>query len=163
MTESSSGSTPIQKAPSERSMPAAPGDKREYPRFKVETATAALGKPGFLESLGLGSRKHPVINLSQGGAMIRLGKRLPIESKHELRIEIPKCKEVIQALGEIRWCLASAKSDSDIYVGVCFVDLPPTERRKIAGMYELFTSAEYKAKAAVRKDASSMHLKAPRL
>ena len=115
-------------------------------------------------SLGLGPIRHQVVNLSQGGAMIRLGTRLPVESRHELRIEIPKCKEVIATDGEIRWCLASAKKESDIYVGVRFVDLPAAERRKLAGMYELFTSAEYRAKAAVRKDASSVHnLKVPRL
>jgi len=163
MAESIPGSTPAQKAPSERAIPSAPGDKREYPRFKAEGASTSVGKPGFLASLGLGPIKHSVMNLSQGGAMIRVGKRLPVESRHELRIEIPKCREVIEAVGEIRWCLASAKNERDIYVGVRFVDLPAAERRKLAGMYELFTSAEYKAKATVRKDASSIHLKAPRL
>jgi PilZ domain-containing protein len=149
MAESLPGSRPVQKAPSERAIPAAQGDKREHARFKVEGATTTVGKPGFLADLGFGPPRHQVINLSQGGAMIRLGKRVPVESRHELRIEV-------------RWCLASAKSEFDIYVGVRFVDLPASERRKIAGMYELFTSAEYKAKAAVRKDASSVHLKLPR-
>ena len=162
MAESVPGSTPAPKAPSDRAIPAA-NDKREHPRFKVEGASASVGKPGFLASLGLGPIKHAVINISQGGAMIRVGKRLAAESRHELRIEIPKCKEVIEAVGEIRWCLPSAKSESDIYVGVRFVDLPASERRKLVGMHELFTSAEYKAKAAVRKDASSVHLKPPRL
>jgi PilZ domain len=162
MAESLSGSTPVQKAPSDKAIPVST-DKREHPRFKVEGSTASVGKPGFLATLGLGPIRHAVINLSQGGAMIRLGKRLPIESRHELRIEIPKCKEVIVAVGEIRWCLASAKNERDLYAGLRFVDLPAAERRKLAGMYELFTSAEYKAKAAVRKDASSVHLKAPRL
>jgi len=95
--------------------------------------------------------------------MIRLGKRLPVESQHELRIEVPKYREVIEGTGEIRWCLESAKNAKDIYVGVMFVDLAATEIRKITRMYELFTSAEYKAMAAVRKDASSVRLKAPKL
>jgi hypothetical protein len=164
MAESLPGSTPAKKAPSERAIPALPGDKRDHPRFKVEGATASVGKPGILASLGLGLIKHSVINLSQGGAMIRLGKRVPVDSRHELRIEVPKYKEVIEGEGEVRWCLASAKSDSDIYIGVRFVDLPASERRKLAGMYELFTSADYKARAALRKDASSVHLlKVPRV
>jgi hypothetical protein len=162
MADSVPGSTPVQKVPSERAIPVST-DKREHPRFKVEGAFASVGKPGFLASLGLGPIKHAVINLSQGGVMIRLGKRLPLESRHELRIEIPKCKEVIESVGEIRWCLPSAKDESDIYVGFRFAELPASERRKLAGMYELFTSAEYKAKAAVRKDASSVHLRPPRL
>jgi len=162
MAESGPVSTPAQKPPSERTLPAST-DKREHARFKVEGATASVGKPGFLASLGLGPIRHSVVNLSQGGAMIRLGKRVPVNSRHELRIEVPKCKEVIETVGEIRWCLPSAKKESDIYVGVRFVDLAPAERRKLAGMYELFTSAEYKAKAAVRKDASSVQLNPPRL
>jgi len=160
MGDSTSGSAPSQKAPSDKAIAVA-NDKRQYPRFKVEGATAVLGKPGLLQSIGLLSAARPVINLSQGGAMIRLGKRLPVESRHDLRIEILKCREVIEATAEIRWCLASAKKESDIYVGVSFVEISAAERRKIAGMYELFTSAEYKAKAQVRKDASSIHLKAP--
>jgi len=162
MAESLPGSTPVQKAPSDKAIPVS-ADKREHPRFKVEGATSSVGKPGFLASLGLGPIRHAVVNLSQGGVMIRLGKRLPVESRHELRLEIPKCKEVIEVVGEIRWCLASAKNEREIYAGVRFVELPAAERRKITGMYELFTSAEYKAKAGVRKDASSVHnLKAPR-
>jgi hypothetical protein len=138
-------------------------DLREHPRFKAEGANASLGRPGILAGLGLGPRKHPVVNLSQGGVMIQLGKRLPIGSRHPLRLEVPKCKEWIEVQGEVRWCLSSAKSESDIYVGLRFVDLSPADRRKLAGMHDLFTSAEYKAKAVVRKEASSMHLRAPRI
>ena len=151
---------PESKAPSSKAIAAA-NDKRQFPRFKIE-GTATVGQPGFLASFGLGGRKSAVINLSQGGSMIRVGKKLPMESRHDLHIEIPKFREVIVATGEVRWCLASAKSESDIYVGFMFVDLAPAERRKLAGMYELFHSQEYKAMAAVRKDQSSIRMKAPK-
>lgn len=147
MAESVPGSTP------------APGDKREHPRFKVEGATASVGKPGFLATLGFGPIRHSVVNLSQGGAMIRLGKRVPVGSRHDVRLEVPKCKEVIETMGEVRWCLASAKNERDIYIGLRFLDLPEAERRKLAGMHDLFTSAEYKAKSGARKDASSIHFR----
>ena len=161
MSESASGSAPAQKAPSEKAIPsAAPGEKREHPRFKVEGASAVVGKSGLLAGL-LGPKTHRVVNLSQGGAMICINKRLPVGSKHDLRIEIPRYKEVIQTAGEIRWCLESVKN-SDIYIGVRFVDLDPADRRKIAGMYELFSSVEYKAMSAVRKDNSSIRLQAPK-
>lgn len=164
MTESVSGSAPSSKPASERTIPAAASnDKRQFPRFKVEGAIAVLGKPGFLASLGLGRRGSQVVNLSQGGAMVRLGKRLPVDSRNDLRIEIPKYQEVIEAVGEIRWCLHSAKRESDIYVGIRFVDLPSAEQRKLARMVDLFTSTEYKALAAVRREASSIHLRPPRL
>jgi hypothetical protein len=92
--------------------------------------------------------------------MIRVRKKLPVGSKHNLHIDVPKCKEVIDAVGEVRWCLESAKN-SDIYIGVRFVDLPAGERNKLAGMYQLFNSVEYKAMASARKEASSIRLRAP--
>jgi hypothetical protein len=162
MSEMTSGSAPAQKAPSERAIPSAavPNEKREHPRFKVEGATAVVGKSGLLDSL-LGPKKHHVVNLSQGGVMVCIGKRLPVGSRHHVRIEIPKYKEVIEAAGEIRWCMESAKN-KDIYIGIRFVDLDPSERRKIAGMYEVFNSVGFKAMSAARKDASSMRLQAPK-
>jgi hypothetical protein len=147
MTEGSLSNVPDPKPPGDRTLPAASStDKRQFPRFKVEGTTTSLGKPGLLVSLGLGPIKYPVINLSQGGAMVRVSKRLEMDSRHELRIEIPKYKEVIETVGEIRWCGESAIKESDIYVGLQFVDLPAVERRKLAGIYERFTSAEVKAK-----------------
>jgi len=161
MSEMTSGPAPAQKAPSERAIPsAAPNEKRSHPRFKVESAVAVVGKAGLLGGL-LGPKKHHVVNLSQGGAMIQINKKLPIDSKHDLRIEVPKYKEVIEAVGEVRWCLESAKN-KDIYMGVRFVDLAPSERRKLAGMQELFSSVEFKAMSAARKDASSIRLQAPK-
>ena len=149
MSESVPGSAP---AP-------APGDKREHPRFKVEGATASVGQPGFLATLGFGPIQHTVINLSQGGAMIRLGKRVPVGSRHELRLEVPKCKDAIETVGEVRWCLASAKNEWDIYVGLRFLDLPATEKSKLADLHQRFTSAEHKAKSGAKKDASSIHFR----
>src|SRR5262245_33618202 len=162
MAEQTSDSTPASKSPSERAIPAAPGEKREHPRFAVVGATTVVGKPGILASLGIGPIRHKVINLSQGGVMVKVGKRLAPESRHELRIEIPKYREVIETMGEIRWCAQSAKNDSDFFVGIRFVDIDPSERRKLDGMYQLFNSAEYKAMASARKDASSVNLKLPR-
>lgn len=118
-----------------------------------------IGKPGFLATLGLGVIRHSVVNLSQGGVLVKFVKRLPVESRHSLRIEIPRYKETIEGIGEIRWCGESAKSKSEIYLGIQFVNLPAAEQRKLTGMYELVTSAEYKAKASARKDASSSFLK----
>jgi len=121
---------------------ATPGDKREHPRFKVEGTTTVLGKPGFLASLGFGPIKHPVVNISQGGAMVRVGKQFLVDSLHELRIEIPKYQEVLETVGEVRWCAQSAKNASDFYVGIRFVDLPAADQEKIAGLYSKSASPD---------------------
>jgi hypothetical protein len=140
MTESSSSSAPHPKAPGERAIPGeGSGEKREHTRFRVEGATTVLGEPGLLTSLGLGLIRHPVINLSQGGAMVRVARRLPVDSRHPLRIEIPRLKEVIDTIGKVRWCGESVRRESEIYVGIRFVNLPEADRRKLAGIYELFT------------------------
>ena len=141
MAEMTSGSTPERL----------PGDKREHPRFQVEGATTALGKPGFLASLGFGPIRHPVVNLSEGGALVRVGKQFPVESRHELRIEIPAYREIVETVGEVRWCAQSTKNKSDFYVGIRFVDLPADDQRKLAGIYARANS----------KDPSSVNLKPP--
>ena len=128
-----------------------PGDKREHPRFHIEGATTSLGRPGFLSSLGFGPIRHPVVNLSQGGAMVRVGKNFPVESRHDLRIEIPSTREVFETVGEVRWCAQSAKNASDYYVGIRFVDLADDVQRKLAGIYA----------RAVAKDPSSVNMKPP--
>jgi len=121
MADVTSGSTP-------------PADKREHPRFQVDGATTSLGKPGFLSSLGFGPIRHQVVNLSQGGAMVRVGKHFPVESRHELRIELPSIREIVETIGEVRWCAQSVKNASDFYVGIRFVDLPEDDQRKLAGI-----------------------------
>ena len=116
--------------------PAIPGDKRAHPRIRVEGATSMVGKPGILASLGFGPIRHPIVNISQGGALLRLGKGFPVGSRHELFIEIPNYQTVVETLGEVRWCAQSAKNSSDFFVGIQFVDLPPADRQKIAGITE---------------------------
>jgi len=136
MADVTSGSTP---------------DKREHPRFQVDGATTSLGKPGFLSSLGFGPIRHQVVNLSQGGAMVRVGKHFPVDSRHELRIELPTYREVVETIGEVRWCAQSVKNASDFYVGIRFVNLPEDDQRKLAGI-----SAH-----APKKGSTSLDLRPP--
>lgn len=150
-----------QKPPSSRALPAV-NDKREHPRFKVEGTVALLGKPGFLANLGLGSAHSPVINLSRGGAMIQVRRLLPVESVHPLRIEIPKYHEVLESQAVIRWGGQSARKEKLFFVGVAFEGMSPLDQKKIGHLYELLSSAEYRAMSTVRKDASSAFIKIQR-
>jgi PilZ domain-containing protein len=149
------------KPASERAV-AVSHEKREHPRFKLEGATAVLGKEGILAGLGLPWGKRRVHNLSQGGAMIHVGKALAVGSRHPIKIEIPKFKEVLEGEVEVRWCTESAKKDKDFFAGVAFVQLSAQDRRKIAAMQDLLTSAEYRAKASARKEASSAQIRPTR-
>ena|SRR5688572_14816899 len=153
MSEQKPGAGPVQKPATDRAIAVA-NEKRHHPRFKIEGATAVLGKEGMLAGLGLGNRMRKLVNLSQGGAMIQTVQRLVVGSRHPVRIEIPKYKEVIQGEGEVRWCLESAKAKNDFYVGISFAELADSDRRKIARMQDLFMSAEYRAQTAVREASS---------
>jgi hypothetical protein len=135
-------------------------EQRQHPRFKVDGASVVLGKEGLFASLGLGRRTDPVVNISQGGVLVRTSKLLAVKTRLPLRIEIPKFKEVIECEGEVRWSGQSAKSDSEFYAGFCFVRIDPAQQKKIALMQEMLASNEYRAKSQARRDASSGHLKA---
>lgn len=80
----------------------------------------------------------------------------------QLQIEIPKPADTIECEGQIRWCAQSAKNDAHFYVGIRFEALDPLAQKKIARMRDWFTSANYRAKSTVRKDASSAQLRARR-
>jgi hypothetical protein len=137
-------------------------EQRMHPRFKVEGATAILGKGRLLLSLGLGPRKSAVVNLSQGGVLVKSTKSFPVETRLRVRIEIPKPEDVLECDGEVRWCAQSAKNDACFYVGIRFERLDPLLEKKIGQMREWFTSVEFRAKASARKEASSSLMKAVR-
>lgn len=162
MSEPIPPSGPAIKPASEPALSAAPQrpERREHSRFKVEGAVAALGKGGFLSTLGLGQRKDAVINLSQGGVLVLVGKLLPVETRLRVRIEVSQPADVVECEGLVRWCAQSAKNDTHFYAGLRFEGLDPRVKKKIAQMHEWFTSSEYRAKASARKDASTAKLKA---
>ncbi|HLF92917.1 MAG TPA: PilZ domain-containing protein [Planctomycetota bacterium] len=154
-------SGPAIKPASEPALSATPQrpERREHPRFKLEGATAVLGKAGFLSKLGLSQRKDAVVNLSQGGVLVLVGKPLPVGTRLPIRIEIANPADVVEGEAVVRWCAQSARNDAHFYAGLSFEGLDPLARKKIAKMHEWFTSSEYRAKASARKDASSGKLK----
>jgi hypothetical protein len=133
-------------------------EQRGRPRFKVEGALVALGKPGMLTSLGLGLKKHVLVNLSQGGALVMGRLRVEPGTKLRCRLEIPKWKDLIEGDVEVRWCAQSARNDAEFYLGVRFLALTVADAQRIEKMHELTKSVEYRAKAAARKEASSPKL-----
>ncbi|HEX7897649.1 MAG TPA: PilZ domain-containing protein [Planctomycetota bacterium] len=147
--------------PVPESTPAAAKERQEqraHPRFKVDGATVSLAKPGFLATLGVGVKKEAVVNLSQGGLLVKSRKLLPVGARLLLKIEIPKWQDLIACEGEVRWCAESARDAKSFYAGLRFAGLNPGDARRIEQMRELSRSAEYRAKSAARKDGSSGRL-----
>ncbi len=138
-------------------------EQRAHARFKVDGGLLALGKPGLLTNIGFGFRQEILVNLSEGGVLALVGKRLKEGSLLRLRVEIPKWKDVIACEGEVRWCAQSARADTHFYVGFAFRGLAPGDAKRIAQMRELSGSVEYRVKAAARKEASSVRLQPPKV
>jgi hypothetical protein len=126
---------------------------RRHPRFRTDEASARLYVKGFLTTLGIGRNNETgsAVNLSEGGALLRLQTRLKSGSPVQVRIEIEKYNDVIEAEGVVRWCFQSARDQADFYAGVAFRTLPPAQAALIGKMRSWFTSPEYKQKNATRK------------
>jgi len=130
-------------------------EQRGRPRFRLEGALVALGKPGMLASLGLGLKKEEVVNLSQSGVLVVGRAKFEAGAKVRLRLDVPKWKDRIECDGVVRWCAQSARNDKEFYIGLRFVGLPAADEKRIGQMHELSKSVEYRAKATARREASS--------
>ena len=130
-------------------------EQRGRPRFKVEGALAAVGKPGMLTNLGLGLRKEEVVNVSQSGVLVVGRAKLEVGTKVRLRFDVPKWNDRLSCDAEVRWCAQSARNDKEFYMGLRFVGLAAADEKRIGQMQELSQSVEYRAKASARKEASS--------
>jgi hypothetical protein len=146
---SSSSSTKVRKSGPEN---------REHYRFRIEDATTEIYLQGFLGRIGLGrfdpNRKNEArvaVNLSEGGLMVSTHNKLPRGAKVHLRIEMEKFKDVLEADGIVRWCYASARNAAEFYTGIEFLNMPPAQIAKIAGMRAWFTSPEFKNKSATKR------------
>ena len=126
---------------------------RRHPRFRADDASARLYVKGFLTTLGIGRKKEggSAVNLSEGGVLLRIQSRLPSGSPVQVRIEIEKYNDIIEAEGIVRWCFQSAREQADFYAGIEFRALPRAQAALIGKMRSWFTSPEYKQKSATRK------------
>jgi hypothetical protein len=141
-------------------------ENREHYRFRIEDATTEIYLQGFLGRIGLGrldpNRKNEArvaVNLSEGGLMVSTHSKLPRGSKVHLRIEMEKFRDVLEADGIVRWCYASARNATEFYTGIEFLNLPPAQIAKIAGMRAWFTSPEFKAKSATKRRTTDLEIK----
>ena len=126
---------------------------RRHSRFKTEEeATVQLYLKGLLTSLGIARKNeaHSAVNLSEGGILLTTGSKLKKGTRVQVRIEIEKFKDVIQAEGVVAWCFQSAR-DASFYAGISFENLAPAQAALIGKMRSWFTSPEYKQKSATRK------------
>jgi hypothetical protein len=126
---------------------------RRHVRFVPEKASAQLYLKGFLTSIGINRKNEAqyVVNLSESGALIVLSSKFQAGTKVQVRIEMEKFQDVIEAEGEIRWCYQSARDATEYFAGVMFKNLPAIQATRISKMRDWFTSPEYKLKSSTRR------------
>lgn len=128
-------------------------DLRRNPRFRVPDTKTEMYLQGFLARIGIGrtNEARVAVNLSEGGIMVSTRGKLAPGTKVQLRLEMEKFKDIIEAEGEVRWCYVSARNASEYYTGIRFLKLAPADISKIGQMRAWFTSPEFKQKTATRR------------
>ncbi len=145
--------TPVRETSETPKESGKPSDRRKYHRFEIDECQATLHREGLLTVLGVGknNRARAALDLSEGGVRFQISERIPVGTKVRIIIEMERYKDQITASGEIRWCYQSGKNSSDFYAGVEFIDLPASEKRKIAMMRDWFKSPQYRAVRDAKK------------
>ncbi len=126
---------------------------RRHPRFKTDETNVQLYIKGLLSTLGIGRKNAALtaVNLSEGGILLTTTSKLNKGAKVQVRIEIEKFKDVIEAEGTVAWCFQNARDTETWYAGISFEKLPPPQAALIAKMRSWFTSPEYRQKSATKK------------
>ena len=138
--------------------PPKPENIRRWPRFKVDDEAAVVLYPEkLLNFMGLqkSNRAKAAVNLSEGGVLVRTTEKIEEGTRVRVTVSIDKFSDRFECVGVVAWCYAAARSETDFYVGVRFVDLPPADMKKIKKLRSWFTSPEYRAKTKFRQKPPS--------
>ena len=138
-------------------------DLRGSERFPIEDAVPLVYAKTFLSMLGIGrsNEARSAVNLSAGGILVSTRGRLRNGTKVRIRLHLEKFKDVIEAEGIVRWCSKGAGEGADYYAGIRFTRVPDPAALKISRLRGYFTSAEYRARSAVRRRRDPLGLEMP--
>lgn len=101
-------------------------DRRKYFRFKLENVKLAFFRVGLLEKLGV-SRNigRALVDISEGGCSAIIVREVDAYASVRVQVEMPKFKQSLELLGEVRWC---SKLSRDLWeVGVVFTGMTPRD------------------------------------
>ena len=127
--------------------------KREHDRFELDGADTIVFEHGLLKIIGLKRtlKATVTLDLSTGGVGVIIGRRLAPKTKVNVKIQMDKYQDVIEADGVIRWCYQNKTNNEEFYAGIMFEDLDPVQSKKIGRMKDWFTSPEYKTAQVAKK------------
>lgn len=126
---------------------------RDHSRFRLGDAKILVYPESFLAKLGL-KRKNlakDAVNLSEGGILVQLGRRVEPKTIVRIRLALDAFDEVIEGTAEVRWCGASSREPGTYYAGLRFKEIDPSCAGRIKKMRGWFDSPEFKMKTRVRQ------------
>jgi len=117
-------------------------ERRLDPRFRLFNVPARLTLKGRSSLLGLRRTEASAValDLSEGGARIAGPLEVPEGSSVELQIDFVKFKDRISSDGVVAWCRVDPADPSRYKIGIMFVGLQPSVRKKIGSIRQWFTS-----------------------
>ena len=129
-----------------------PAERRRYPRFTPDQATASLRPEGLLSVLRLRrARSVTPVDLSEGGAKLLSPGRVPVGARARFKVVIEKFGDAVECWGTVRWCNRAVDRKADFYLGVMFVDLDTRQSQKLRIMSDWYQSPQYRALRDLRK------------
>ncbi len=129
---------------------------RKHVRFEIDEATPLVYVKGFLNLVGLGksNKALDVMNLSEGGVLLKTLEKVPKGTKVHVRLKMEKYQDEFNADGVVRWCVLNPYAPVEYFMGVQFGALKEEQAKRLLKMRDWFTSPEYKAKSAGKNRAS---------
>ena len=130
---------------------------RDHARFKLGDAKILVYPESFLAKIGLkrGNLAKEAVNVSEGGILVQLGRRVEPKTILRVRLALEAFDEVIEGTAEVRWCGASSREPGTYFAGLRFKEIDPSCAGRIKKMRGWFTSPEYKARTKARQKPSA--------
>ena len=120
--------------------------RRRHERIELRECPAKTQRVGALPLIG---RKVDgiMINVSEGGLLLTLPKRLEPGTRLKFSAEIPQFRDSIEGEVEVRWCLPLGNAFA---VGAEFMSMPRGQVAKIQQLRRVTMSKEYRQKHATK-------------
>lgn len=117
-------------------------DARKHDRFKPKEAKIRVAKHGLFSKIGIAKNVGSnILDLSEGGARIRVSSMLKKGTKVYLRLDLPKFRDTVDAEGEVRW-VRRTKNEDEYEIGIMFTNIEDKHKNKINFMRRYFDSKE---------------------
>ena len=110
--------------------------QREHVRYPVDLTVDYSTRDAFVSNC--------VTNLSRGGLFIKSDNPLPVGAEVDLTLTLPGVDRLMRTRGRVIWNYDMGKGSCHLVrgMGIKFIDMGTTERRRLAGLLETLRATE---------------------